>query len=47
MRLERIQWRAGWVGFGLMRSTHVLSVEVLDKTEAFVFKREVSGFGFG
>jgi hypothetical protein len=26
-RLERIQWRAG--RFGLMRSTHVLSMEVL------------------
>jgi hypothetical protein len=28
-RLERIEWRAGRFCFGLMRSTHVLSVEVL------------------
>jgi hypothetical protein len=28
-RLERIQWRAGRICFGLMRSTHVLSAEVL------------------
>jgi hypothetical protein len=28
-RLERIQWRAGLICFGLMRSTHVLSVQVL------------------
>jgi hypothetical protein len=28
-RLERIQWRAGQICFGLMRSTHVMSVEVL------------------
>jgi hypothetical protein len=28
-RLERIQWRAGRICFGLMRSTHVLSVKVL------------------
>jgi hypothetical protein len=28
-RLERIQWRAGRICFGLMRSTHVMSVEVL------------------
>jgi hypothetical protein len=27
--LERIQWRAGQTCFGLMISTHVLSVEVL------------------
>jgi hypothetical protein len=28
-RLERIQWRAGQICFGLMRSTPVMSVEVL------------------
>jgi hypothetical protein len=28
-RLERIQWRAVRICFGLMRSIHVLSVEVL------------------
>jgi hypothetical protein len=28
-RLEWIQWRAGRICFGLMRSTHVMSVEVL------------------
>jgi hypothetical protein len=28
-RLERIQWRAGQICFGLMRSTHALPVEVL------------------
>jgi hypothetical protein len=28
-RLERIQWRAGRIHFGLMRSTHVQFVEVL------------------
>jgi hypothetical protein len=28
-RLERIQWRAGRICFGLMRSLHVMSVEVL------------------
>jgi hypothetical protein len=28
-RLKRIQWRAVRICFGLMRSTHVLSVEVL------------------
>jgi hypothetical protein len=28
-RLERIQWRAGRICFGLMRSTHVMSVKVL------------------
>jgi hypothetical protein len=28
-RLERIQWRAGRICFGLMRSTHVMSVDVL------------------
>jgi hypothetical protein len=28
-RLERIQWRAGRICFVLMRSTHVMSVEVL------------------
>jgi hypothetical protein len=28
-RLERIQWRAGRICFGLIRSTHVLSVKVL------------------
>jgi hypothetical protein len=28
-RLERIQWGAGQICFGLMRYTHVLSVEVL------------------
>jgi hypothetical protein len=28
-RLERMQWRAGRICFGLMRSTHVMSVEVL------------------
>jgi hypothetical protein len=28
-RMEWIQWRAGRICFGLMRSTHVLSVEVL------------------
>jgi hypothetical protein len=27
--MERIQWRAGRICFGLMRSTHVLSVEIL------------------
>jgi hypothetical protein len=48
MRLERIQWRAGQICFGLMRSTHVMSVgSASDTTEAFVFKREIPGFGFG
>jgi hypothetical protein len=28
-RLEWIQWRAGRICFGLMRSTHMMSVEVL------------------
>jgi hypothetical protein len=28
-RLERIQWKSGRICIGLMRSTHVLSVEVL------------------
>jgi hypothetical protein len=28
-RLERIQWRAGRICFGLMRSTHLMSAEVL------------------
>jgi hypothetical protein len=28
-RMEWIQWRAGRICFGLMRSTHVLSVDVL------------------
>jgi hypothetical protein len=28
-RLERIRWRSGRICFGLMRSAHVLSVEVL------------------
>jgi hypothetical protein len=50
-RLEWIQWRAGRICFGLMRSKHVLSVEVLAGLppirQAFVFKREVPGFGFG
>jgi hypothetical protein len=27
--MERIQWRAGRICFGLMRTTQVLSVEVL------------------
>jgi hypothetical protein len=50
-RLERIQWRAGRICFGLIRSTHVTcavcggsSRSPSDKTEAFIFKTR--GFWF-